>query len=323
MSARGDAAVKSEAATEDAEEGEIDRAKLIEERIRSAEMLELPPITKRATGARRAWKAALGRSYVRIIGVNREPSWMVFDVALPLLNVAAFVFIYIATVTDPVIERSLVVRVILGGAMVAFWSNMLWSMGANFYFEKEHGNLELYMLAPISRMSILLGMAIGSIFTVTVRSVSTILLGAVVFGVTLNTTRPLELILVFALTMVALYGLGMLFASVFLMWGREAWHTTNLFQEPVFFLSGFYFPVRALGPAVALPAAIVPMTLGIDAMNQLLGGPSASQFGLLPVGVEIAILAVLSVAYVLLARTSLEFMERRGKRMGTLTLQQM
>lgn len=308
---------------EEAGVGEIDRAQRIQERILKAQELRLPPISRKVTGLRRGWRAAMGRSYVRIIGVNREPSWVAFDVLLPLLNVAAFVFIYIATVTNPTIERALVIRVIIGGAMVAFWSNMLWSMGANFYFEKEHGNLELYMLAPISRMSILLGMAIGSIFTVTVRSVSTILLGAVVFGVTFNTDRPLELIAVFLLTMVSLYGMGMLFASLFLMWGREAWHTTNLFQEPVFFLSGFYFPVRALGPAVAVPAAIIPMTLGIDAMNQLLGGPQAAIFGYWPVWQEILILAALSVLYVVLAKLSLEFMERRAKRMGTLTLQQM
>jgi ABC-2 type transport system permease protein len=302
---------------------EFDRARAVEERILKAEALRLPPLRSRAGGARRSWRAAVGRSYVRIIGVNRDPSWVIFDVIMPLLNVAAFVFVYIATITNAEILEAMVIRVILGGAMVAFWSNMLWSMGANFYFEKEHGNLELYMLAPISRMSILLGMAIGSIFTVTVRSVSTILLGAVVFRVTFATDRPLELILIFLLTMIALYGMGMLFASVFLMWGREAWHTTNLFQEPIFFLSGFYFPVRALGAVVAAPAAVVPMTLGIDAMNQVLGGPGASVFGMMPVWPEIALLAALGALYIMLAKLSLDYLEDRAKRHGTLTLQQM
>ena len=51
--------------------------------------------------------------------------------------------------------------------------------------------------------------------------------------------------LVFFLTLAALYGLGMVMASLFLMWGREAWHLTQLITEPVYFVSGLNFPVAA------------------------------------------------------------------------------
>jgi ABC-2 type transport system permease protein len=302
---------------------EVDRAALVERRIAQAARLELPPVTQKATGFTRAMRAAKGRTYVRTIGTFREPTWVVFDVLLPLLNVAAFVFVYLATISPgSPLREPMVIRVILGGAMVAFWSNVLWNMGAQFYWEKENGNLELYMLAPISRMSILLGMAVGSIIIISIRSVSAMLLGAVIFGVSFATDRPLELIGVFFLTLVALYGMGMMFASLFLMWGREAWHTSNLFQEPVFFLSGFYFPVQKLGPVIGAAAAIVPMTLGIDAMNQLLGGPAAAQFALMPVWAEIALIGALAVIYIVAAKLFLDYMETRAKREGTLTLQQ-
>jgi len=302
---------------------EVDRAALVERRISQARSIRLPPITKKASGTLRGLRAAKGRMFVRTIGTFREPTWVIFDVFLPLLNVAAFVFVYLATIQEgSPLREPMIIRVILGGAMVAFWSNVLWNMGAQFYWEKENGNLELYMLAPISRMSILLGMAVGSMFIISVRSISSMLLGALIFGVSFGTDRPFELIGVFLLTLVALYGMGMLFASLFLMWGREAWHTSNLFQEPVFFLSGFYFPVRALGPVIGAGAAIVPMTLGIDAMNQLIGGPAAASFALMPVWAETALLAVLAIIYIAAAKLSLDFMETRAKRIGTLTLQQ-
>lgn len=271
---------------------------------------------------RRNLRAMWGRAYVRIVGVNRDLSWVVFDVFFPLFSIAAYVLVYYAVVPDLAIRQTMVLRVILGGAMIAFWTNVLWGMGANFYFEKEHGNLQLYMMAPISRMAILFGMAFGGMFNTTVRAISTILLGALIFGISFAIAAPIELLLVFVLTLTALYGMGMLFASMFLMWGRQAWHTANLFQEPVFFLSGFYFPVKALGYTVATGAGIIPITLGLDAMNQLFGTSTGIQFALFPVNSEILALAFLAVLYFFLAHYALRFMENMAKREGRLTLQQ-
>jgi len=39
-------------------------------------------------------RAARARAYARVVGPNREPSWVLFDVTLPLLTVAAYAYIY-------------------------------------------------------------------------------------------------------------------------------------------------------------------------------------------------------------------------------------
>ncbi len=64
-------------------------------------------------------KAVLARAYVRVVGVNRDLSWVAFGVILPLLSVAAYIFVYLS---DPNIDSShpLIIRVIIGGAMTAF-----------------------------------------------------------------------------------------------------------------------------------------------------------------------------------------------------------
>ena len=54
---------------------------------------------------------------------------------------------------------------LLGGAMTAFWINVLWTMANQLFWEKETGNLALYIMAPNSLMAILLGMAIGGMFS--------------------------------------------------------------------------------------------------------------------------------------------------------------
>jgi ABC-2 type transport system permease protein len=122
----------------------------------------------------------------------------------------------------------------------------------------------------------------------------------------------------FALTLAALYGLGMILTSVFFLWGREAWYTATLFQEPVFLLSGFYFPVRALGTAVASVGALVPITLGLDGIRQILYGEAAR--GFLPIAWTVPILVILLVLYLFLAHRALTVMENLGKREGRITI---
>ncbi len=105
--------------------------------------------------------------------------------------------------------------------------------------------------------------------------------------------------------MAALYGMGMLFASIFLVAGREAWHLSNLLQEPIYLASGFYFPVKAMGAWVATFASIIPLTLGMDAMRQLIfaNGPT---LGFLSVsGGNRACLAVLAVVFITSASIAL------------------
>jgi ABC-2 type transport system permease protein len=262
------------------------------------------------------WRTVIGRAYPRVVGAQRERSWVFFETLLPLLQVSAFVFVYRAIQAPPEFTGF----VVLGGAMTAYWLNVLWSMAAQFYWEKETGNLELYIIAPTSLMAILLGMAIGGIVFSTVRALAVMTLGLLIFRVEVSIVSVPQLLGVFLLTLVALYGLGMLFSSLFLLYGRQASHLSNLLQEPIFLVSGFYFPVRALGFGIALGASVIPITLGLDAMRQLLFPAMMAQFHLLDVRIELGILGALSIGFLWLARRTLSYMEDLSRREGRLTL---
>jgi ABC-2 type transport system permease protein len=261
-------------------------------------------------------RAVRGRAYPRILGAQREPSWIFFDVVLPLLGVAAYVYVY-KFMNAP---SEFVGFVILGGAMTAFWLNILWSMASQLYWEKETGNLSLYLIAPVSRLSILAGMAVGGLFFTTLRASSTLIIGIVVFSVTLSLSSPIMLIAIFTVTMIALYGMGMMFASLYLLFGREAYHMSSLMTEPIYLASGFYFPVKALGYWAAAGASIIPITLGLDGLRQLFYPSTSAEYGFLPVELELAMLAGLSVLFLFLSKLSLDSMEKLGKTTGRLTL---
>src|SRR3989442_14341665 len=125
------------------------------------------------------------------------------------------------------------------------------------------------MVLPWGFVPILLGMSFGGFVGTLVRAVAIIVIGSVLFHVTYTITQLPLFLLIFGVGIIALYGLGVTFASVFLMWGREAWHMAELFMEPVFLASGFYFPVRALGFWVGMGPSIFPLPLALDAVGQL------------------------------------------------------
>ena len=260
------------------------------------------------------WRTVFARAYPRLIGLRREPSWMFFEIALPFMVACSYVFVYKA-IGAP---QEYIGFVVLGGAMSAFWLNMLWLMASQLYWEKQTGNLPLYIAAPNSMMAILLGMALGGMAMTCVRAAVIVVTCSVLFGVTYSTANLLPALAVFLLTMAALYGLGMLFASAFLLFGREAWHTSNLLQEPVYLVSGFYFPVKSLPVWIAAVASLVPITLGLDAMRQLLF-PGCEAIGFLPVSTEIAILAALSVALMFASKWALDYLEMLARREGRIT----
>ncbi|HZD58219.1 MAG TPA: ABC transporter permease [Anaerolineales bacterium] len=256
----------------------------------------------------------MARAYPRLIGQQREKSWLFFDVFLPLMAVSAYVFVYRA-IQAP---EEYIGFVVMGGAMTAFWLNILWSMSSQLYWEKEQGNLALYIMAPNSMMAILLGMALGGMLATALRALVILVLGSWLFNVHYVVANFALLFAVFLLAMAALYGMGMMAASLFLLLSREAWHLSNLAQEPVYLVSGFYFPIKSFNFWIAAAASIIPLTLGLDAMRQLVF-PSGAVLGFLNVTVEVTVLVVLSLAFLISAKILLAHMEKLAIREGRLT----
>ncbi len=256
-------------------------------------------------------RSVYARAYPRLVGQTRQKSWFLMDVAFPLLGTFAMVFVYQGLHAP----RQYLGFVILGGAMLAFWQNVLWTIAVQFSWDRGNGTLELYAISPTTYESILMGMAFGAMVMTTLRAALIVLLGSIFFHVTYQISGVLPAAGVFVLTLAALYCLGMVLASVFLFYSREGWHLANALQEPVNLLSGLYFPVNALGAYVAGAASLIPLTLGLDAMRQFLL-PGISPF--LPPYLEAALVAIQIPFFAAIAWFALRFMERRARRDGKL-----
>jgi len=237
---------------------------------------------------------------------------MAAELVIPIMTLSAYIYLYKMLNAPPEYAGF----VIIGGTMIAFWVNVLWNMSAQFYWEKETGTLEAYLVAPISRMAILLGMALGGIVNTTLRAIIILVAGTYIFQAPLMVNEPLTALLMFFLTIIALYALGMLFASLFMLYGREAWHTASLLQEPVYFLSGSYFPINVLPFFIQLLASFIPLTFGLDGIRRVV----IQGAGIADIWLDLVALVIFIIVLLPLAKFALNYMENLGKKEGRLTL---
>jgi ABC-2 type transport system permease protein len=260
-------------------------------------------------------RAAYARAYVRVRSQFNEPEWVIAEAVIPLLIVFAAATLYRVSGSGQLAGFAVV-----GGAMMAFWDNVLWLMASQLYWEKESGNLDLFIIAPISRMSILLGMSLGSIVNTSIRAAIILLTAFTVLNIQLNVADPLALSLVFTLTLTALYGLGMLMSSLYMLYGRGALNLNEVLSEPVYLLSGLYFPTfgrySPFPTVLQLLVSLIPLTFGIDGLRRtIILGETLESLTL-----HIAVLTVLSIVLIPLAWRTLNYMETLGRREGRLSL---
>lgn len=259
-------------------------------------------------------KATIARSYVRVIGAQRELSWILGDTLLPFLSVAAYVLVYKAMGAP----EEYTGFVILGGVLVTFWMHMIWSMGMQLFWEKEMGNLERYLMTPMPRSALMLGMALGGIYMTATRAAMIWIAAKWLFQMKLNITEPWIALALFLATMAALYGMGMTLSSFFFMAGRGIFYGLGVMTEPMFFLGGFYFPVKHLGMFAFIGVSLIPTTLGLDGLRQTMLGSYSSGF-MTPLN-ELWVLLAMAVVLTAISVYAVDKLERIGRERGKLVL---
>jgi len=161
--------------------------------------------------------------------------------------------------------------------------------GIEIIWDRRFGFLKETLVAPVSRLQIMIGRTFGG-STVALIQGLIVLLISLFFGF-----RPkifyLPLAFLFML-LIALFftALGTAIASVL-----EDFHGFQLIMQflimPLFFLSGALFPLQGLPKVFTIIAAINPLSFGVDGLrSSLING---AHFGL---GIDFLVLAILTMA---------------------------
>jgi ABC-2 type transport system permease protein len=150
--------------------------------------------------------------------------------------------------------------------------------GISVLWDREFGFLKEIMIAPVNRVSIVLGRIAGGATTALIQGVL-ILLISMVIGFRVPGILAFLTAVVFMLLIATTFiGLGLVFASK--MRDMQGFNLImNFVIFPLFFLSGALFPLDNLPAFIKVISFIDPLTYGIDGMRASLIGFSA--FGIM------------------------------------------
>lgn len=187
-----------------------------------------------------------------------------------------------------------------------------WGVAFSIRMELDAGTLEPGWLTPTRRETFIVGMAGAALLVALASTVILLLIGIWLFGAELAPRLAIALP-VLAIASVGVLGIGYLVGAI-VMRMREA----NFFVDAADFifvaLSGAAFPVLVLPEAVRWISYLLPTTHALDLMRvAALDTPP-----LLPLAVEWLMLAITSVALLLVGRATWLRTEHRLRVRGTL-----
>lgn len=204
----------------------------------------------------------------------RSRSRLVGSLGQPLLFLIALGFGF-----GPIYERA------AGGSYIQFLAPGIMAMsvlftamfsGIEIIWDRQFGFLKETLVAPVSRMEIMVGRTLGGA-TVAIFQGTMVLLISLLVGFRIGDLLCLPLFFLFMLLIALLFtALGTAIASK-----MEDMHGFQLIMNflvmPVFFLSGALFPLENLPRALTIVAMLDPLSYGVDGLRGALG--AGYQFG--------------------------------------------
>ncbi len=174
-------------------------------------------------------------------------------------------------------------------------------------WDREFGFMKEMLVAPISRLSIVIGKAISGTL-ISVAQAIIILVLTPLLGIHLTFVQLVEIVLVAVLVSFCITSLGILIAAR--LTSFDGFNIImNFLVMPMLFLSGAMYPVTSMPVALRHLTQINPLTYGIDAFKHVLLRNGAPPLGPeFPLSEDLTVIT--SIALVMLSLAALSFRKK-------------
>jgi len=145
---------------------------------------------------------------------------------------------------------------------------VLTGLASSIAREKEQGTLDGILISPINRLSIILGKALAQATRGLIQGAIVLFLAFALFGVTIHGSILLVAFLLL-LGIFSFVGLGILVSAI----ATEQETATQLlfmFQFPMLFLSGVFFPILLMPSFMQKISYAIPLTYAITALRKVM-----------------------------------------------------
>ena len=188
--------------------------------------------------------------------------------------------------------------VVPGVAMMSVFFTSFFA-GSSVIWDREFGFLKEVMVAPASRTAVILGRVLGDSLIAILQGVLTLAIAAPLLSQPPTWGLPLALLAMF-LTALAYASLGTAIGcSVNTIETFQLIHIT--LAMPMMFLSGAVVPLYTAPLWMKVASVLVPLAYGVDAARTAISGVS-----LMPLWLDMAVLACLALVFLLLAVKAFE-----------------
>ncbi|MCX6716835.1 MAG: ABC transporter permease [Candidatus Taylorbacteria bacterium] len=165
--------------------------------------------------------------------------------------------------------------------------------GMEIIWDRQFGFLKETLVAPVTRLNIMVGRTLGGATVATSQGIIILLMSLVVGFRLSNWLLAIPAVVIMFLTAFLFTALGTAIASkIDDMQGFQL--IVNFLIMPLFFLSGALFPLNNLPKSISIIANLDPLTYGIDALRYFLAGAGANHFG---VGIDIVVLTSVTLLF--------------------------
>jgi ABC-2 type transport system permease protein len=170
-------------------------------------------------------------------------------------------------------------------------------------WDREFGFMKEMLVAPISRLSIVVGKAISGT-AISVAQAVIILVLIPFLGISLSAGQFGGVVVIAVLLSFCITSIGILIAAR--LTSFDGFNIImNFLVMPMFFLSGAMYPVSSLPPALRQLTHVNPLTYGIDAFKHALLKDATPPLGPeFPLIIDLAIVVAVSVVMLTLAALS-------------------
>src|SRR5687767_4272604 len=208
----------------------------------------------------------------------------------------------------------LILSLMIGAIFWNYLSVVFSIIGEQISWERWEGTLEYTMMAPVRRVSQLVGASIYAVIWGFIHTTVVLTVLVLFFGIDL--TRA-DLVTAGALMLVgslSIIGIGMMAAALPLLWVERGDQMVFVIQSLLLLISGVYYSVTILPGWMQAVAALSPATYVLDGVRMALidGAPITA------LGGHLLVLAVMAVIFIPLGVAVFGWAERYAKRTGKL-----
>ena len=208
----------------------------------------------------------------------------------------------------------LILSLMIGATFWNYLSVVFSIIAEQISWERWEGTLEYTMMAPVRRVSQLLGSTVFAIMWGFIHTTVVLTVLVLFFGIDLSHADFLTAIVLMLVGSLSIIGIGMMAATLPLIWVERGDQMVFVIQSLLLLISGVYYSITVLPAPMQVVAAFSPATYILDGVRQALidGAPVTSMGGhLLP-------LAVMAVIFIPLGVWVFGWAERYAKRTGKL-----